>query len=152
MTGAELATVVLGVAGIAGTLVGVVLGAGLEETAAERRRMLDAYQALAALYLETATHMAYAEVERGGGPPAPPLREGIEVDSFRAMAAVGSASRRLRAASDRLAEEMQAAIAAQGSPDAGARQAETTRWRPSVCSATWRRRRSASAGGHLGAA
>ena len=116
-------TIALGVAGIAGTLLGVLVGSALAESATERRRKADACHEIEAIYLETATHMAYAEVERAGGANAPPLREDIEVDGYRAMAQVGAASRRLRAATDQLAGRMQAAIASQGSPDPAARQA-----------------------------
>jgi hypothetical protein len=110
-------TSILGIAGLLATLVGVWLGYALQAAAESRRSLRDACAKLVALSLESADHMAMAEVERAGGPAADLLRPEFRSDQYYALAQIKLASARLSVAAASLGDAVSAGIAAQASPD-----------------------------------
>ena len=83
-------TAILGIAGLLATLFGVWLGDDLRRSAERHSRLRDAAEAVIVSCLEGAAHLEMVEVERGGGPAAPPIRAELARDSFGAFARVGA--------------------------------------------------------------
>jgi hypothetical protein len=116
-------TAVLGIAGMIASLVGVVIGFGLQQTAESRRYVREACSVLAALALEALEHMVMAENARNGGPPPDPLRPEFKRESTSVIArlALGGPDKVARAALA-LGQAVQSAIAAQASAVEGERE------------------------------
>lgn len=110
------------VAGVTGTLLGVVVGYALQQGAEARRHLREAGARLSAHALEANDHLIMAEVERAGGPPADPLRPEFRSERYLAITTVSLASPKLATAAAELGDIVKEAIGSQGTTDPKERQ------------------------------
>jgi hypothetical protein len=118
----EVIAIVAIVAGVVGTLLGVVIGYALQQGAESRRYLREAGARLAAHALEANDHMMMSETEISGGPPADPLRPEFRSEQYLALTTVSLASSNVARAAADLGDAITEAIASQGTRDAKERQ------------------------------
>ena len=102
---------------------GVLLGRWLGIRDERRRHLRKAARQVASLCLETVAQFHLIEVERNGGPAAPPIRPELTPELYGALVLIRDESPGLATAAERLTDAIRDATAAQADPDTDRRAA-----------------------------